>query len=262
MSTSDHLKLERSGDIAWLILNRPEKRNAITLEMWQRIPDLVTEVEEDQSVKVLVVRGADERAFSAGADITEFEELRSTPEDSKRYNDASETAMARLAELPKATIAMVQGMCIGGGCGLALACDLRFSDTTSRFAITPAKLGLVYGLELTKELVDVVGPSQAKWILYSGRQVDADRARQIGLVDSLLAPEELEAYTTEFAEEVASRAQFSVRSAKRMVELILEGLSEDDDETRALRLDSFETEDYREGVRAFLEKRPPDFTFR
>lgn len=259
---SDHLLLERFGDIAWLILNRPKKRNAISYEMWLEIPDLVEEVEQDPAVKVLVLRGADERAFSAGADITEFQELRSTIEGARRYNDATEGATTRLAEATKPTIAMVNGLCIGGGCGLALACDLRFADTEARFGITPAKLGLVYGLSATKDLVDLVGPSQAKYILYSGRHVPAGRARQIGLVDEVVAPEELEAFTVDFASEVAARAQFSVRSTKRIVSLITSGLAEDNEESLALRLDSFETDDYREGVRAFLEKRSPRFSYR
>lgn len=259
---TEHLVLQRSGDIAWLILNRPEKRNAISFEMWLRIPELIEEVEQDESVKVLIVRGADERAFSAGADISEFQDLRSTPDGARRYNDATEGAALRLAALRKPTIAMVRGLCIGGGCGLALACDLRFADTTSRFGITPAKLGLVYSLNATKDLVDLVGPAQAKQILFSGRHVAAERAGQIGLVDELLPPEELEAFTLEFAAEVASRAQFSVRSAKRMVQLITGGQAEDSDESLALRLDSFETEDYREGVVAFLEKRQPNFSYR
>ena len=170
-------------------------------------------------------------------------------------------AEARLAALTKPTIAMVQGPCIGGGCGLAVACDLRFSDTTGRFGITPANLGLVYSLPATKRLVDLVGPARAKYILFSGRHVPAERALEIGLVDELFEPHELADAVTAFAETVASRAQFSVRSTKRMVHLIMAGQTADNEETRKLRLDSFATDDYREGVRAFLEKRDPRFTY-
>jgi enoyl-CoA hydratase len=258
---NDTLHVERHGSCATLTLNRPEKRNAITYDMWCRLPGILENLDQDADVKVVVIRGADEAAFSAGADISEFASLRSTEEGARRYNAATEAAEARLAELAKPSIAMVQGPCIGGGCGLAVACDLRFSDPTARFGITPANLGLVYSLPATKRLVDLVGPARAKYILFSGRHVTAERALEIGLVDELFEPHELAAATTGFAETVASRAQFSVRSTKRMVHLIMAGQTADNEETRGLRLDSFATDDYREGVRAFLEKRAPRFTY-
>ena len=228
---SDCLVLQRSGDMAWLTLNRPELKNAISYEMWLEIPDLVDQVERDSALKVLILRGAYGGVFSAGADITEFRELRSTADGARRYNKATEQARTSLAELTKPSIAMVNGLCMGGGCELALACDLRFADTEARFSLTPAKLGLVYGLGATKDLVDLVGPSQAKYILYSGRNVSAERARSIGLADEVLEPDELESYTVDFAIEVAARAQFSVRSTKRIVTLIRNGLSEDCEES-------------------------------
>lgn len=257
---SEHVVLRKDGDIAWLVLNRPEKRNALNLAMWQRLPDLLAEVEGEQGVKVLVVRGADARAFSAGADISEFEELRSTPEDALRYNDTSERAEHALRNLSKPTIALVQGPCIGGGCGLAVACDLRFCDDTARFGITPAKLGIVYGLQATKALIDTVGPSNAKEILFTGLHVPSDWALHMGLVNAIVPAAELESHVIEIARTIASRAQSSVRATKRMTRLILDGLADDDEESRQLRIGSFTSQDYREGVRAFLEKRPPDFT--
>ena len=259
---TDDLTLTRDGDLAWLVLNRPERRNAISHEMWLALPDLFAEVEQDPEVKVLILRGADERAFSAGADISEFQTLRSTPEGAGRYNEGTEAAEVALASLSKPTIAMVQGPCIGGGCGLAIGCDLRIADTSARFGITPAKLGLVYSLPATKALVDLVGPAQAKYILFSGRQIPADRALQIGLATEVVSPEEILDHTVELATEIASRAQFSVRSTKRIVRLIQDGAAGDTDESRALRQDSFATEDYREGVAAFLDKRAPRFTYR
>jgi enoyl-CoA hydratase len=258
---SEHLRLVRDGEIAWLILNRPEKRNAINLEMWQTLPELIAEVEKDPGIKVLILRGADGRTFSAGADISEFESLRSTEEGARSYNATSETAEKALKGMTKPTIAMVQGPCIGGGCGIAIGCDLRFSDETARFGITPAKLGLVYSLPATKGLVDLVGPSQAKYILFSGKQIPARRAREIGLVDEVFSSDELEEVVTDLARSIAARAQFSVRATKRITRLIMNGQAEDSEETKDLRLTSFSTEDYREGVRAFLEKRTPEFTY-
>lgn len=257
---SEHVVLRKEGAIAWLVLNRPEKRNAMSLAMWQRLPDLLADVERDPDVKVLVLRGADARAFSAGADISEFEALRSTPQDARRYNDSNERAEHALLHLTKPTIALVQGACIGGGCGLAVACDLRFCDDTARFGITPAKLGIVYSLQATKALIDVVGPSHAKELLFTGLHVPADRALHMGLVNAIVPAAELESHVTDIALTIASRAQSSVRATKRITRLILDGLADDDHESRRLRTESFTSQDYREGVRAFLEKRPANFT--
>lgn len=258
---TDHLKLVREGDIAWLILNRPDKRNAINAEMWRALPELLAEVEQDEQLKVLIFRGADERAFSGGADISEFETLRSTEEGARAYNEMNEGAEAALVAFPKPTIAMVQGPAIGGGCGISLSCDLRYADPTARFGITPAKLGLVYSLKATKNLVDVVGPAHAKSILFSGQQIDATRAREIGLVNDIVPADEIESFTRELAHTIASRAQYSVRATKRIIRLILDGHAEDTDESAELRLTSFGTEDYREGVQAFMDKRAPKFTY-
>ena len=253
--------VERTGEVATLVINRPEKRNAITYEMWQAIPGLVQEVEEDPGVKVLVVRGVDATAFSAGADIGEFGARRSDSASARIYNEATHEAERTLASMRKPSIAMVQGPCIGGGCEIALACDLRVSDTNARFGITPAKLGLVYSLSATKKLVDLVGPAKSKYILFTGRQVDARRAYEIGLVDQLHEPEETENETWKLAEEICSKAQFSVRGTKHIIGLILSGQAEDDEETLRLRNESFDTPDYQEGVRAFLERRSPNFTY-
>ena len=253
--------VERTGEVATLVINRPEKRNAITYEMWRAIPGLVREVEEDPGVKVLVVRGVDATAFSAGADIGEFGTRRSDSASARIYNEATHEAERTLASMRKPSIAMVQGPCIGGGCEIALACDLRVSDTNARFGITPARLGLVYSLSATKKLVDLVGPAKSKYILFTGRQVDARRAYEIGLVDLLHDPEETENETWKLAEEICSKAQFSVRGTKHIIGLILSGQAEDDEETLRLRNESFDTPDYQEGVRAFLERRSPNFTY-
>ncbi|MQA06669.1 MAG: enoyl-CoA hydratase [Streptosporangiales bacterium] len=261
---SNDLVVERSGadkEVATLVLNRPDSRNAIRLGMYEELPGIVAELDTDPTVKVVVVRGAGQKAFASGADISEFEEVRGNKESAKAYNLRVEAAERALEGLRKPTIAMIHGYCVGGGCGLALACDLRFADERARFAITPAKLGLVYSLDSTKRLVDTVGPSRAKWILMSGELLAAQRALQLGLVDELTTPDELEQLTYDFAEIVCSRAQFSVRSAKTIVRRVLRGQTEDDDDTRDIRNSSFDTGDYAEGVRAFLEKRPPHFTW-
>jgi enoyl-CoA hydratase/carnithine racemase len=169
---SQDLLVERCGPdgaVATLVLNRPDSHNAINLGMYQALPGVLAEIDADRSVKVLVVRGAGRRAFASGADISEFKQVRADAESAKEYNARVAAAEQALEGMSKPTIAMVHGYCIGGGCGLALACDLRFADEQASFAITPAKLGLVYSLESTKRLVDLVGPAQAKWVLMSGR---------------------------------------------------------------------------------------------
>ena len=247
--------------IATIVLNKPDSHNAISQDMYRRLPEVFGELEADSSVKVVVVRGAGTRSFASGADITEFEQVRGDSASAKAYNEDVAASEHALEGFTKPTIAMVHGYCIGGGCGLALACDIRFADERSRFGITPAKLGLVYSLESTKRLVDVVGPSRAKWILFSGQHVHAEDALRLGLIDELIAADDLERHTYDFARQVTTRAQFSVRSSKRIVDLVLGGQTVDDDITIDIRNSSFDTEDYAEGVRSFLEKRPPRFTW-
>ena len=256
--TQDLLVEEKDG-IATLTLNRPQSHNAINMGMYQALPDLVAGLDKDPDVKVIVVRGAGEKSFASGADITEFEKERGSAAAARNYNEKVAAAERAIEGLSKPTIAMIHGYCIGGGAGLALACDLRFADTRARFAITPAKLGLVYSLESTKRVVDLAGPSRAKWILVSGQQIQAQRAWELGLFDELVEPDELEKYTYEFAEVITSRAQFSVRMGKEMVRRVVAGQVDDDESTVDIRNSSFDTDDYAEGVKAFLAKRPPEF---
>ncbi|HZB34203.1 MAG TPA: enoyl-CoA hydratase-related protein [Streptosporangiaceae bacterium] len=258
---SDDLVVERSGAVATLVLNRPDSHNAIRLGMYEELPRLLGQIGADSAIKVLVVRGAGRKAFASGADISEFQEVRGNAASARSYNEHVAAAEQALAGMRKPTIAMVHGYCIGGGCGLALACDLRFADERARLAITAAKLGLVYGLESAKRLVDLVGPSRAKWILMSGKQLDAETALRVGLIDEIIPGDDLERHTYEFAALLTTRAQYSVRAAKEIIGRIVAGQTEDDDETTDLRNSSFDTDDYAEGVRAFLDKRPPVFTW-
>lgn len=256
------LRLDRQDGVATLVLSKPDSHNAIGLGMYEALPDLLAQVEAHKDVLVLVVRGAGEKAFASGADITEFRTVRAEAESARRYNERVAAAERALEGLTKPTIAMVHGYCIGGGCGLALACDLRFADERSRFAITPAKLGLVYSLESTRRLVDLVGPSRAKWVLMSGKQLDAESSLRLGLIDELVDADQLAKVTYDFASLLTTRAQFTVRSSKEIVRRICAGQVEDDEETRHIRNSSFDTADYAEGVKAFLDKRKPDFTWR
>jgi enoyl-CoA hydratase/carnithine racemase len=255
--TDVHLVLTTDGPVATLTIDRPAKRNALSYDMWAAIPGIVESVAADPAVRVLVIRGGEH--FSAGADISEFTSLRRDADGSRRYQVAIHAATSALVSLPKPTVAAITGFCIGGGCELALACDLRLAADDARFGITPAKLGIVFSLPSTKQLVDVVGPAWAKQILYSGEIVDAATAVRIGLVNELHAPSSLEKRVGELAEVMASRSQVTIRGAKAIVGRIVEGAVAEDEAVLALYEGSVNSPDYAEGVAAFLEKRMPKF---
>ena len=172
------------------------------------------------------------------------------------------SAVRALREMVKPSMAVLRGNCIGGGCQIAVACDLRFAAEGARFGITPAKLGIVYDFESTRQLVSLVGPARARYLLLSGELIDAARAREIGLVDDVVPAGELEQVADRFAATIASRSQASVRGMNRIIGKIAAGQHEPDDEVRHIRLRALTGEDYAEGVAAFLERRPPRFTFR
>ncbi|WP_028849222.1 enoyl-CoA hydratase-related protein [Thermocrispum municipale] len=253
--------VDAESGIARLMFNRPEKHNAITFEMWQAIPDVVATVESDPAVKILQLTGAG-GSFSAGADVGEFRQLRAEPADAARYDEAVLGAVRALHDMVKPTVAVIQGNCIGGGCQIAVACDLRFAAFRSRFGITPAKLGIVYDFESTRQLVSLIGPAHARYLLLSAELLDARRAREIGLVNEVFDADELPSAADRFAATIAGRSQSSVRGMNRIINKISAGQREADDEVHQIRLSALTGEDYAEGVAAFLERRPPRFTFR
>lgn len=246
--------METAGAVATLTIDRPDKRNALNLDMWAAIPGLIGSLAQD--VRVLLVKGGEH--FSAGADIAEFESLRSGADDAARYGETVHAAERAITDFPQPTIAVVNGFCIGGGCEIALACDMRIAADDARFGITPAKLGIVYNFTSTKQLVDAVGKAWAKQILFTGEIIDAATALRIGLVNELHPAGDLEARAKELAGTIAGRAQVSVRGSKKIITRIADGEHEDDS-IRALYDEAVHSADYAEGVRAFLEKRPPRF---
>ncbi|RMF08787.1 MAG: enoyl-CoA hydratase/isomerase family protein [Alphaproteobacteria bacterium] len=256
------LYLEKEGDLAWLVLNRVEKKNALTQAMWEAIPDLVAEAAADPEIKVVIVHSACPTVFSAGADIKEFEAISKDPERREANRVAVREAQRQLARLDKPTIAMIEGACVGGGCGLALACDIRFATPQARFGITPVKLGLIYSVQDSKQLVDLVGPAHAKSILFTGRLVGADEALRIGLVNELYEAGEIREHTAAFARMIADNSQWGVRGIKRIIRMILDGVVDDTPETEELFRQSFAGVDHQEGVAAFLARRKPSFPYR
>lgn len=247
--------------IARLTFSRPEKHNAISYDMWAAIPGIVDAVEADPAVTVLQLTGAGEN-FSAGADVGEFQALRAEPAAAARYDEAVLAAVRALSGMAKPTVAVIRGNCIGGGCQLSVACDLRFAAEGARFGITPAKLGIVYDFESTRQLVALVGPAHARYLLLSGELLDTTRAREIGLVNDVFPAAELEPSVQRFTETLASRSQSSVRGMNRIIDKIVRGRQEPDDDVHKIRLDALTGEDYAEGVAAFLARRPPRFTYR
>ncbi|QLC26085.1 enoyl-CoA hydratase/isomerase family protein [Parasphingopyxis algicola] len=252
------LRLEKEGKIARLLIDRPDKRNAFTQEMWELFPDLLADAMGDDAIRVLIVHASEkDSAFSAGADIGEFAAGAKDAEWRAKNQAAIRTVQHDLARAPKPTVAVIDRDCIGGGCGIAIACDMRVAGPNARFGITPAKLGLVYSLHDTKLLVDLVGPSQAKRILFTGQLLSAEEAHAIGLV-TILAEEPYEEAMA-LAETMASVSSHSQRMSKAIVRRILDGQTDDDAETAAQFDAAFDGADFAEGVAAFLEKRKARF---
>ncbi|MFZ4121940.1 MAG: enoyl-CoA hydratase/isomerase family protein [Caulobacterales bacterium] len=250
--------IEAHKDHARLVLNRPAKKNAITLAMWDAIPQLLEEALEMCGVRALVVTG-NGRAFAAGADIAEFETVYATPQAAMANQARMQTAMNALENFPLPTLAMIEGACVGGGCGLALSCDLRFAADDARFGITPAKLGLVYGIADTRRLVQAVGLSAAKDILFSGRLLDAQEAQRLRLIDHICAPQDLGDHVAAYIAGLARASSFSARATKQILAQLRDGTVYDNDQSRALFASAFSGSDFREGFAAFTQKRAPNF---
>ncbi|PWE18627.1 enoyl-CoA hydratase [Marinicauda salina] len=252
------VRLSIEGPIARLVLDRPEKRNALDEAMWRALPERLAEAEADDGVRVLVVEGAGE-AFAAGADISEFEAVYSTEARAAAYSETVSAALEALAAFPRPAIAKIRGACVGGGCAIALACDLRFAARDARFGITPAKLGLVYPLADTRRLVEAVGVAAAKDLLFTGRLVDAAEAAELGLVDRLVEADALETAVAEYAAMICAASRNSTETMKALIARIQAGRGEEDAESRRIFLEAFGGADFAEGYRAFLDKRPPRF---
>jgi len=252
------LGLEVAQGIATITFDRPRLRNAINLAMWEMMPEIMATVTRDSSVRAVVFRGAGERAFASGADISEFERVRMDPATVQAYNKTVDAAIDAILACPKPTVAMIYGYCVGGGMGLAMAMDLRFAADTARFGIPAARLGIIYGLKATRILVHLVGPARAKEILFSGRTFDAQEAAEMGFVNRVLPAGALDAYTLDVLRKMTANAPLSIRGAKTIIDGVVSGDFETE-EIRELILESFDSQDYREGVRAFLEKRSPRF---
>lgn len=258
--TEASLLAKKEPPIGWVIFDNPDRRNAVTYEMWAAMAGVLADFAADPEVRVVVVRGGGERTFVAGADISQFDAKRGTPEDIKRYNTALAEGNAALIQLPKPTIAMIRGHCIGGGLGIALGCDLRIATDDARFGIPAALLGLGYAYEGVKRLVDLVGPSFAKEIFYTARQFDAAEALTMGLVNRVLPRAELDAYCADYTRRISENAPLTIRAVKTAVSENLKPPGERDTALCEAQVAAcFASQDYVEGRTAFTEKRKPQF---
>jgi enoyl-CoA hydratase/carnithine racemase len=257
----DGLGFERAGGVGRVTIARPAKKNAITYQMWSAIPELVAEVEADEEIDTLVVTGAG-ADFSAGADIGEFARVRSSAESVAGYDKAVKDAVTALAGMSKPSVAVIRGDCIGGGCQVAVACDFRFAAEGSRFGITPARLGIVYDFTCTRQLVSLIGPAHARYLLLSGQLVDAAKAREMGLLNDVFPAGELDAQVESFVDILGQRSRAAIRGMNRIIAKIQAGQRESDPEVAAIQAEALHGPDYAEGVTAFLERRAPRFTGR
>jgi enoyl-CoA hydratase/carnithine racemase len=257
---TDKILTERSGDIARVIFNQPEKRNAVSLEMWEAVEAAVTGFAEDTGVRILILSGAGGKAFVSGADVSKFESERASAEGVAHYNATTKRVYDLIEAFPKPTIAQIDGFCIGGGVALAVCCDIRICGQGSQFAIPAAKLGLGYGYPGIKRLTDLVGPAFAKEIFFTARRFDAEEARVMGLVNRVVEDGKVAEAADEMAATIAANAPMTVASVKYIV-----GETGKDESVRDLAecerrvKECFDSNDYIEGRRAFLEKRKPNF---
>ena len=257
---TDKILARKADGIGWLTFNQPERRNAISLAMWDAVTVAVEDFAGDRSVRAVVMSGAGGKAFASGADISEFEKVRADADAEAAYARHSARARDLLAGLEVPLIAMIQGFCIGGGLATALQADLRIASSDSRFGIPAARLGVSYGYPSLERLTALVGPALAKEIMFLGRRYMADQALAMRLVNQVVEPEHLLGTVEEIAAEIVRNAPLSIRASKIAIDQIAGG-SERQDRARveAANRDCFDSADYKEGRRAFMEKRTPQF---
>jgi enoyl-CoA hydratase len=255
------LRVERDGAIGCMVFDNPARRNAISGDMWRAIPQAMAQFDADGAIRCVVLRGEGTLAFAAGADISEFEKRRANEASTRDYEGVVEAAQYALENSPKPVIALIHGYCIGGGLEMALACDLRYAGASSRFAIPAARLGIGYGVHGTNRLVATVGHAMAREIMFTGRRYSSDDALAMGLVNRVLPDAELDEYVRQIAQELAGNAPLSMAASKQVIDAVIRAHGDfaksDELIARCMRSD-----DYVEGRRAFMEKRPPRFSGR
>src|SRR5579864_7155985 len=250
----------RQGGVGVVTFNQPEKHNAISVEMWLGLAEILDEFGQDPTIRTVILTGAGTRAFVSGADISQFEQQRSNADAQRAYDQQTSVGRLKLASFPKPTIARIRGYCLGGGLAIAMQTDLRIAAPESQFGIPAAKLGIAYGFEGLRNLVSLVGPANARMIMYTGERFGADEALRIGLINRVVAPDELEQHVYDLAQTIASNAPLSIAASRLAIDQVLQDPDQRDHAALArATAAAFDSEDYREGRAAFLEKRKPQF---
>jgi enoyl-CoA hydratase/carnithine racemase len=255
---TERLQERKEGAVGWIVFNNPERRNAVSIDMWQAIPPALAKFEADPEVRVIVLTGAGDKAFVSGADISQFEKQRSGAEAVQQYEVLAEGAQAKLIGFEKPLVAMIRGYCLGGGLNIANNCDLRIAADDARFGIPAAKMGLGYRASSMKNLVEVVGAAYAREIMITARQFTAPEAREMGLVNKVVPVADLEKAVKEYTDAIGGNAPLTMRTAKRVIAEVLKQ-KYDTAACDAWVKECFESDDYKEGRRAFMEKRKPAF---
>jgi enoyl-CoA hydratase/carnithine racemase len=258
---TEKLLMQKDGPIGWITFNQPEKRNAVSQEMWQAMPEYVADLAADDAIRVVILRGAGEQAFVAGADISQFKDRRRNAADEEEYRRISGAGSQSLASLGKPLLAMIHGFCIGGGVSIAITCDMRIAADDARFGIPAARLGLGYHYHGMEKLMSLIGPAYTKELFFTARtDFSAHDALRMGLVNQVVPKADLERFTRDYALMMSRNAPLTLRSAKASVEqLVRPESSRDYAMLDRLIKDCFDSQDYQEGVKAFSEKRRPQF---
>ena len=240
--------------------NNPARHNALSVDMWEAVPVLLAQAEQDGNIRLVVFSGAGEKAFVSGADISQFEDMRAAREAVARYEEMAESALMAIYNCQVPTLSCIRGYCIGGGVNVAISCDIRIASTDAVFSVPAAKLGLGYRYSAMKNLVDLIGPGAAKDLFFTARKIDAAEARALGLVTRICAPGELPALLSEYTQALAENAPLTVRAGKAITAQILKPSPELDFALcQQLIQGCFSSADYAEGRKAFMEKRKPVF---
>ncbi|MBA52779.1 MAG: enoyl-CoA hydratase [Acidimicrobiaceae bacterium] len=260
LSVSGDVHIQRDGHIGFIILDHPERHNAISTDMWQGLLDSANELAADEQIRVVLIRGEGDKAFAAGADISEFNDKRTDSSANEEYDDVSDQAYTALTTMPKPLIAMIHGYCIGGGLAVALTADLRIVSDDAKFAIPAARLGLGYRSAGLGRLVQLIGPSSTKRIMFLADRFGPQEALSMGLVNRVVPKSELETATTEWLNIVCENAPLTIQAAKAATDEWTKPESiRNFDEINQLVDACFDSTDYREGVEAFMAKRTPEF---
>ncbi len=240
--------------------NNPARHNALSVDMWEAVPPLLAQAQVDERVRLVVFSGAGEKAFVSGADISQFEDMRAAKEAVTRYEHMAEEALMSIKNFPKPTLACIRGYCIGGGVNVAISCDLRIASSDAVFSVPAARLGLGYRYSAMKNLVDLVGEGTAKDLFFTARRIDAAEAKSLGLISRVCASDQLDALLAEYTQALAANAPLTIQAAKAITAQILKPSPELDMALcQQLIRGCFESADYAEGRKAFMEKRKPVF---